>query len=381
VRVAVFHHLPPTGGAMRVLAEYARRTRHELTVYSRAPEEPRPLGDARIVHVPLARPDSRLGRLRMLRDLDASGAEMAARIDGDGHDAVLVLPSDLTQAPDVLPHLRTPSVYFAFEHLRAAYDDLPRLGRRGPRDLLVGAGLDPYERRRRALDRRYIRAAPRVVTLSEHIARRLREIYGVEADVVRLGVDSQAFSPDPAVEREGFVLSVGALHPLKGHQDVIDAVATLSAPRPRVVIVGDRGELGPALEQAAAAEGVELEIRRGIDFAALVDLYRRAGLLACAQVAEPFGLIALEGMATATPVVAVDEGGLAESLTDGRTGVLVPRHAGAMGAAIHRVLADRALATALGAAGREEAVRDWTWEGTAATLDELLVRCSACASA
>jgi glycosyltransferase involved in cell wall biosynthesis len=377
MRIAVYHHLPPTGGSMRVLSEYARRTRHRLTIYTRTPALPDALIEAdaadEVHRMPLPEHGTRMGRLRLLRDLPRHGAELARRIDGDGHDAVLVLPSQLVQAPEVLPFLRTPSTYFAFEHLRAVYDELPRVGRRGLRDALVRAGLDPYERRRRALDRRFVRSAPHVITLSRHIARRLREVYGVESDVVRLGVDADVFSPG-AGRRDGYVLSVGALHPLKGHQDVIDAVATLPSPRPPLVICGDRGELAGELESRAARSGVELQIRRAIDSDALVDLYRRAGVLACAQVQEPFGLIAVEGMATATPVVAVDEGGLAESLTQDRTGLLVPRDPRALGAAIGRVLGSPELATALGRAGRAEAVRDWTWGSTAATLDDLLER-------
>jgi glycosyltransferase involved in cell wall biosynthesis len=377
VRIAVFHHLPPTGGSMRVLAEYARRTRHELTIYTRTPELPDALIEAdaadELIRVPLPEPSSRIGRLRLLRDLPRHGREMAARIDAGRHDAVLVLPSQLVQAPEVLPYLRTPSTYFAFEYLRVAYDRLPRLGRRSPRELLVRAGLDPYERTRRSLDRCFVRAAPHVITLSRHIARRLRDIYGVDADVVRLGVDADVFSPAD-VPRDGYVLSVGALHPLKGHHDVIEAVGTLPEPRPRLVICGDRGELAGELEAQAAARGVDLEIRRAIGTDALVDLYRRAGVLACAQVEEPFGLIAVEGMATATPVVAVDEGGLAESLTHERTGLLVARDARALGAAIGRVLDSPDLAVSLGRAGREEAARDWTWDATAATLDDLLER-------
>jgi glycosyltransferase involved in cell wall biosynthesis len=363
---------------MRVLAEYARRTRHHLTIYTRTPGREDALIEAdaaaELHRLPLPEPRTRWGRLRLLRELERHGEELARRIDGDGHDAVLVLPSQLVQAPEVLPFLRTPSTYFAFEYLRVAYDDLPRVGRRTLRDALVGAGLDPYERRRRALDRRFVRAAPHVITLSHHIARRLRELYGVNAEVVRLGVDPEVFAPDPGVRREGYVLSVGALHPLKGHHDVIRAVATLPAPGPPVVICGDRGALAGELEGLAAASGVRLEIRRAIATEALVDLYRRAGVLACAQVQEPFGLIAVEGMATATPVVAVDEGGLAESLTDGRTGLLVPRDHVALGAAIARVLSSPELAAELGRAGREEAVREWTWDATADALDDLLER-------
>lgn len=380
VRVAVFHHLPPTGGSMRVLAEYARRTRHHLTIYTRTRERPDALIEAdaaaELHRLPLPEPLTRLGRLRLLYELDRHGEELARRIDRDGHDAVLVLPSQLVQAPEVLPFLRTPSAYFAFEYLRAAYDDLPQLGRRSVRGVLVRRGLDPYERRRRALDRRFLRAAPHVITLSHYIARRLRELYGVDAEVVRLGVDAHVFAPDPSVRREGYVLSVGALHPLKGHHDVIRAVATLPPPRPPVVICGDRGELAAELEALAAASDVKLEIRRAVDTDALVDLYRRAGVLACAQVREPFGLIAVEGMATATPVVAVDEGGLAESLRHDATGLLVPRDPGALGVAIHRVLGAPKLAADLGRAGREDAMREWTWEATAATLDDLLERCA-----
>jgi glycosyltransferase involved in cell wall biosynthesis len=376
VRVAVFHHLPPTGGSMRVLAEYARRTRHHLTIYTRTPLRRDALIEAdaaaELHRLPLPEPHTRLGRLRLLRELARHGEEMAMRIDRDGHDVVLVLPSQLVQAPEVLPFLRTPSTYFAFEHLRVAYDDQPRVGRRSVREVLVRAGLDPYERQRRALDRRFVQAASDVITLSQHIARRLREIYGVEAEVVRLGVDADVFAPDPAVRREDYVLSVGALHPLKGHHNVIEAVATLPPPRPPVVICGDRGELAAELEALARRCGVMLEIRRAVGTDALVDLYRRAAVLACAQVNEPFGLIAVEGMATATPVVAVDEGGLAESLTHERTGLLVPRDPRALGAAIGRVLGAPELAAELGRAGRNEAVRDWTWDATAVALDELL---------
>jgi glycosyltransferase involved in cell wall biosynthesis len=363
---------------MRVLAEYARRTRHRLTIYTRTPERPDALIEAEAaaeVHrLPLPEPRTRLGRLNLLRALPRHGEEVARRIDSDAHDAVLVLPSELVQAPEVLPFLRTPATYFAFEYLRAAYDDLPRVGRRSPRERLVAAGLDPYERRRRALDRGFIRAASDVITLSYHVARRLREIYGVEADVVRLGVDAEVFAPDPGTRRAGYVLSVGALHPFKGHHDVIAAVATLPPPRPSVVICGDRGDLARGLEALAAAHGVSLEIHQAVDTDALVRLYRRAGVLACAQVREPFGLIAVEGMATATPVVAVDEGGLAESLSHERTGLLVSRDPEAMGAAIGRVLGSPELAADLGHTGREEAVRNWTWDATTATLDDRLER-------
>lgn len=379
--IALFHHFPLAGGAPRVLAEYATRSRASaLTLYTRQPQRPGLLSLDPRVRVRRFAPfddGSALARLRTLWTLPRRGRELAAEIDAGGHDAVFCHASFLVQSPEVLPYLRTPSLYYAPEPLRAAYDPSPEFGRvRSPRARLVDAGLDPYERRRRALDRRHIRAAPNVVTHSRYTQGRLAEVYGVRSAVVPLGVDSGRFTPGEAA-REGYVLSVGALHPLKGHQFVIDALATLPAPRPRLVTIGDRGDLGPQLDELARERGVELEVRRGLSEAELVETYRRAAVMACGQVGEPFGLITLEAMATATPVVAVREGGLAETVYDGDTGLLVERDPEAFGAALARVLADPDLARRLGERGRVTAERDWTWERTVRGFDDLLERVAA----
>src|SRR5207247_2146377 len=111
-------------------------------------------------------------------------------------------------------------------------------------------------------------------------AEQLRRIYGVEATIVELGIDAQVFAVGPEPRRTRSVLSVGAFHPLKGHQFVIEALAALpAAQRPGLVVVGDRGESAPALRALARARGVELDLRQAIDFAELVGCYRTAGVL------------------------------------------------------------------------------------------------------
>ena len=117
----------------------------------------------------------------------------------------------------------------------------------GWRGELTRRGLNPIELRRRQLDRRYLRSAQRIVTHSRFTQGTLREIYGVSSEVVPLGVDWETFTPG-AGRREGFVLSVGALHPLKGHDELIRALATLPPPRPRLVVIGDRGRWRPSCE-------------------------------------------------------------------------------------------------------------------------------------
>lgn len=373
--VALFHHFPMIGGAPRVLAEYvAHAPQHAFTLYTRQPAQPglvaldprvairrfRPFDEATVAQ-----------RARLLWELPRLGRELAGAIDAGGHDVVFCHPSFLVQAPEILPHLRTPALYYAPEPLRALHEPAPDFDRDDSlRSRLVRAGADPYEARRKALDARHIRAARHVVTHSRFTAAALRDAYGVHAAVVPLGVDATTFTPGDA-PREGFVLSVGALHPLKGHQFVIEALATLPAPRPPLTIVGDRGAAGPALEALARERGVTLEIRRGVPLAEVAALYRSAGVVACGQIREPFGLITLEAMAAGAPVVAVREGGLQETVEHDRTGLLVGRDPRAFGAALASVLIDPALAGRLAAAGRAEAER-WTWERTAAGFDALL---------
>lgn len=368
--VAIYHHQPGGGGAMRVLSEYVRRAHHDFTVYTRMPAAPGIMDlDAPVKRFPKAVPRNEADRMAELVALPRRGRELARTMDAGGHDVAFVHMSNVVQAPEVLPHLRMPSLYYAPEALRSIYEPEPEFGRlHGLKWTITRAGLNPYDALRKRIDARDMRAATRVVTHSRFTASELERIYGVDAAVVGLGVAVDMFTPTD-VPREDYVLAVGALHPLKGHQLVIEAVARLGK---RLVLVGDRGHLEGALRGLARDRGVELDLRQGVGGDELVDLYRRAGALACGQIREPFGLTPLEAMATRTPVVAVREGGFTETVRDGETGLLVDRSPEAMAAALERVLSDRELAARLGRAGHETVTREWTWDRTVAGYDALL---------
>jgi glycosyltransferase involved in cell wall biosynthesis len=286
---------------------------------------------------------------------------MAQRIDAAAHDVVLSFPSVLTQAPAVLAHLRTASVYYAPEPLRAEYDTPRTLRER----------ISPYTRTRRRIDRRGILSATRVITLSRWMATRLRDVYGVSADVVYPGVDSELITPGHG-PRNGSVLSIGALQPVKGHELVIEALARFPEPRPRLTVIGDRGQCGPALQRLAGSTGVKLELLTGVPYETVVERYQRAAVVACAAEDEPFGLTPLEAMAAGTPVVAVDSGGYRETVDHKRTGLRVPRDADSLARGIARVLQDGDLARALASCGRADVSERWTCAASAAGMDRLL---------
>jgi starch synthase len=83
-------------------------------------------------------------------------------------------------------------------------------------------------------------------------------------------------------------------------------------------------------------------------------------------VSELLGLVALEAMASGTPVVASRLGGLAEVVVDGETGFLVPPgDTGALGDRLARLVADRRLAARLGANARDHVLHRFTWRACA----------------
>jgi glycosyltransferase involved in cell wall biosynthesis len=151
--------------------------------------------------------------------------------------------------------------------------------------------------------------------------------YGRNSFVSYLGVDTDIFKP-LGLPKEDFVLSVGRITPRKGFDFIVSSLGTIDQKiRPRLIIVSDEVDthFKNSLEQFAQEIGVDLQIKSSIVDDELVSLYNKAQLALYAPYLEPFGLIPLEAMACGTPVVAVREGGVRESVIHNKTGVLTQR--------------------------------------------------------
>ncbi len=88
-------------------------------------------------------------------------------------------------------------------------------------------------------------------------------------------------------------------------------------------------------------------------------------LLALPSQVDTFGIVLLEAWLHGKPVIGADAGGIPELVREDETGLLVPfGHADGLARATRRLIADRALAERLGAAGRARTLQEYTWEHT-----------------
>lgn len=208
---------------------------------------------------------------------------------------------------------------------------------------------------KRRLERTAYGRADALVTLSYAFKRLLVERYGVspwKVSVVRPAVDLQRFTPgdqDEAraalgLERDTTVaLTVRRLVPRMGIDVLLRAWAQLE--HGTLVIVGE-GPEREILERMAGA----LDLSGRVRFAGRVEdellpaYYRAADLCVLPSLSlEGFGLVVLEALACATPVVASDAGGLAEALHGLGPGLVVPRgDATALAERLSWLLAERA---------------------------------------
>jgi glycosyltransferase involved in cell wall biosynthesis len=168
-----------------------------------------------------------------------------------------------------------------------------------------------------------------IVANSQHVAERVQRYYGRAAEIVNPPVDVDHFLE---LEREpaDYYFVFGRVVPYKRADLAVAACARLGR---RLLVAGDGRALQAVREQAPDA---------GVEFLGKVSAGERDRLLAGARALlfpgeEDFGIVPVEAQAAGLPVIAYGVGGAAETVVDGRTGVLFgEQSAAALAAAIER---------------------------------------------
>ncbi|HEY6068874.1 MAG TPA: glycosyltransferase family 4 protein, partial [Gaiellaceae bacterium] len=178
--------------------------------------------------------------------------------------------------------------------------------------------------------------------------------YGIEPDGV----------PRPFSASGSRLLCVGRLIPIKGHIVLLRAFAEARRRVPSLVLeIAGRGPLEPALHALAKELGIDDAVR----FLGYVSPIQRAieevAVVVVPSLGEGFGMVALEAMERARPVIAAEIGGLGELVQDGVTGLLVPAgESGPLADAITQLAGNLELAARMGEAGRARALEHFLQE-------------------
>ncbi|HEX6292760.1 MAG TPA: glycosyltransferase family 4 protein [Herpetosiphonaceae bacterium] len=212
---------------------------------------------------------------------------------------------------------------------------------------------------------------------------------GGEAHIGELpnGVDTSCFTPGPpdAGLREDHALSpddrvallvagLDRAHYFKGVDVFLHALAALP-PQITGVIVGD-GDLRASYETTAANLGLSRRVvfAGRVSDAELPRYYRMADVtvLPSVTMGEAFGLVLVESLASATPVIATNLPGVRTVVQHRRDGLLVePRDPAALAQALDDLLSDDARAQAMGRAGRAKVESHYDWTQIGARLEAI----------
>jgi glycosyltransferase involved in cell wall biosynthesis len=137
-------------------------------------------------------------------------------------------------------------------------------------------------------------------------------------------------------------------------------------------VYGD-GPDRPRIERAVAAHRVADHVTLHGTVARPQAALAHAGVLVLSSLAEGFGLVLIEAMATGVPVVATDVPGVRDVVRQGVTGLLVPPgDPAAMAAAIRRLIGDPPLRAQLAAAAGDDVRRRFTWAAMLPQYRQLL---------
>ncbi|HWF35590.1 MAG TPA: glycosyltransferase family 4 protein [Solirubrobacteraceae bacterium] len=245
-----------------------------------------------------------------------------------------------------------------------------------------------------ASERAMARGADAVITCSQYMRSHVATVFGVRPGritVIPNGIDPRDLEPVVAdlpglrarfaAPHERLVLLVGRLVYEKGFHLALDALAPVIKRSGNVrFVVAGTGAAEPELKRQARRLGLRAHgsFLGWVGDDMLHSLYRVAEIAIVPSIYEPFGLVALEAMASGCLCIVADTGGLREVVPgDGTVGLrFPPRDSAALGELLEQVLTDDAGRARLVAEARAHVLR-FDWAAVAAATRELYARLAA----
>lgn len=220
--------------------------------------------------------------------------------------------------------------------------------------------------------------ADKIITTTSTYGATSRVVWQEDADIIPNAVDTHRFNPNNdgtwvreklgIDEDEKLVMYVGRIVYHKGLEYFVRSAKHLGS-EVKHLLVGT-GDFRPELERIIEEEDLEDKVifAGRVPNEDLPDYYAAADVFVLPSVSrlEAFGIVALESMASGTPVIVSDIPGVREVIVEGEHGLLCePMNPEDLAGKIRTILNNPEMAEKMGKNGRKRVVNKFTWEKVA----------------
>lgn len=256
------------------------------------------------------------------------------------------------------------------------------------------------------VERTAVEAADAVIAVSSGMRDDVLRTYPAldhnRVHVVRNGIDTDVWYPTPPADHDSvlaelgvdlsrpIVAFVGRITRQKGVAHLVAAAHRFS-PEVQLVLCAGAPDTPEIAAEVSAAVGELARARTGVFWVRemlpinkIREILSAATVFVCPSVYEPLGIVNLEAMACATPVVASDVGGIPEVVADRHTGLLVHYDATdprffemRLADAVNSLVAEPEIARKYGEAGRQRCIAEFSWAHIAEQTLEIYRKVSA----
>lgn len=328
-------------------------------------------------------------QLHKIKALDEHCQKCAEEIEGGGFDLLFANSDMYMRVTSIGRNVTMPKAIYLGEPNRSLYEAMPQL---------PWVALPPRARdlKKLAFTRKFLRnwfdvqglrilardewlnahSYDAVLVNSLYTRECLIRVYGMDSQVCYLGVDTELFKPRN-VERQNLIVGLGSIHPEKGVERAIRAVGALPASqRPPLIWVANFANPGyqNEMQELAQSLAVRFEPRIQVSDDEVTLWLSRAAFLLYTPFLEPFGFAPLEANACETPVIAIAEGGIRETVKDGVNGYLVSdSDPNELALAMMTLLGNPNKSREMGRVARKYVIEGWSWKTAIDRLEQELV--------
>lgn len=401
MKIAIWHNLPSGGGsrALNYHINGLHQRNHQIEIWSNSPDAEGfmdiPTG-IKVHQIPFVRNEKLSFKDKIksfffekdqnMLNMEAHCQKCADEINKGNFDVLFANSCFYYAVPFIGKYVKIPKVLYLGEPFRFFYESLPRLVWEAPKgaagQLIRRSYWLPFledlwvERKNRVQlreERLNYETFDKVLTNSLYSAESCLKAYGSSAEVCYLGIDANIFKENN-IATSDYVIGLGNFYINKNPRLAIEAVAEMKQKKPKLLWVANMVDKVYSEEMSVLAKklNVDFEIKTMVSDKELVDLLSNALCMIYTSQLEPFGFAPLEANACGTPVIALQEGGVKETIIHGKNGFLSNRNPKNIAKNLDSLTENKDLREEMGSFAAKYVRTQWTLEKSTNNIENAL---------